>query len=832
MQCNNQVASLTMKLNKVLLRWYKSFHLNYRGYTDRSGAEPWRPWNRMSPDFAADAEFPFIEIPVERDITTVVGGNESGKSHLLNAISKVVTGHGIESGDEFRRTDLCHYAGIRTKNVEAWPNIGCQFVADTKDELSRVVRAAGLPEPTSGASMSFAVVLAPEGEEVTGYLFVQPEGQKYPLTAEQLGKVRKELPKLQFIDSRAMLSSEITISQLLSAYRPNDIARPALFDRRAVASAVQAMRSFTLAVGTQVTADTMKQLDGVKQSLSAAAYNASNVNLLELQLFRDILGITGKTLEYIDQLQHVDRGYVEGQVSKWNEEINERLNLTHFWRQDDQFALRINYKDGIVYFEIQDKTDSIYTFRERSSGLKYFLSYYIQAKALETSRRTENSIILMDEPDSALSVLGQKNLLSVFESLVSAETSHQSCQLIYTTHSPYLINRNFPRRIRVVKKEDAEEGTQYIEQARARRYEPVRTALGVDSASSLFLGAQNVLLEGATDQFLFAELVREFARPESVGEFLDLNGIVLVSADGVGNIESVLTQSRWGDEPIPPTVVIVDDDDAGRLVRDRITGKGRAALIDANSVTTIADLVKRFDSDWPIVTTEDILPNDIYKEAIRRYFRKWLVQAYKDSASIIDRVLSQPDFGKGGIVEATKELFRIVMPAFDGDYDKMGVFQEAVAYISELGASPGSETYKKARDSTVAICDFIRAGLDRSVTSHINRSAAQAIKRIVSDFLRLNKGSVAVTAIQKVVGRIEREVANVGDDASGLVETLRKHATELERLRRLGQERVVKDEWRTWERNLVEIKSNPFGIRSATPESNRESDSTNAISVT
>ena len=87
--------------------------------------------------------------------------------------------------------------------------------------------------------------------------------------------------------------------------------------------------------------------------------------------------------------------------------------------------------------------------------------------------------------------------MSVFESLVSPESSNKTCQLIYTTHSPYLINRNFPRRIRVVSKEDAEEGTQYIEQARARRYEPVRTALGIDSSQTLFMGSQNVLMEGA-----------------------------------------------------------------------------------------------------------------------------------------------------------------------------------------------------------------------------------------------------------------------------------------------------------------------------------------------
>src|SRR5204863_4288598 len=158
-------------------------------------------------------------------------------------------------------------------------------------------------------------------------------------------------------------------------------------------------------------------------------------------------------------LDESDRSYAEGLVAIWNEEIEKTLNLSHYWQQDDHFRLRLNYKRGIIYFEITDKTGATYTFRERSSGLRYFLSYYVQAKALEVSHRNRNAIILMDEPDSFLSILGQRNLLAVFESLVSYESSNQTCQLVYTTHSPFSINGNFPRWYRGVEKEYAEEDT-------------------------------------------------------------------------------------------------------------------------------------------------------------------------------------------------------------------------------------------------------------------------------------------------------------------------------------------------------------------------------------
>ena len=255
-------------------------------------------------------------------------------------------------------------------------------------------------------------------------------------------------------------------------------------------------------------------------------------------LFRDVMGITASTLRFVAGLSLDDRTHADSLTAKWNKEIDERLNLSHYWQQDDSFALRVNYKQGILFFEITDKTGATYTFRERSSGLRYFLSYYIQAKSLEMTSRGRNAIVLMDEPDSFLSILGQRNLLAVFESLVRAESSAQDCQLVYTTHSPFLINRNYPRRLRLVRKGDAEEGTQLIDQAMLRRYEPVRSALGIDCAQTLFMGATNVVVEGPTDQYLLSELIRKFITPDKVSELLDLNSVVMVSAERLRALRS------------------------------------------------------------------------------------------------------------------------------------------------------------------------------------------------------------------------------------------------------------------------------------------------------
>jgi predicted ATPase len=764
-------------------------------------------------------EFPFIEVPIEDDITTIVGANESGKSHLLNAISKVVRGTGIEGIDEFKRTDLCHYAGIRTRNVEAWPNIGLQFAFSDASEFGALSKAVEVER--SGNSQitpaSFTLVLAPdEDESKFARVFLEPNEAPVVLNKARLDAVRKLLPSVQFIDSHAQLSSELPIVRLLAAYGDTKFNDVGLWNRRDVEDAVMQLTAVPIPAQQEtVSASFVQKIEGIKRKLVKIAGTPPGNDSLEMQLFKEILGINVETLRYLYGLTIDDRGYIEGQIAKWNDEMNDKLNLSHFWRQDEQFKLSVNYKDGILYFEIRDKTDSIYTFRERSSGLKYFLSYYIQAKAMELSSRNRNSIILMDEPDSALSILGQRNLLSVFESLVSPESSNQTCQLIYTTHSPYLINRNFPRRIRVVKKEDAEEGTQYIEQARARRYEPVRTALGIDSAPSLFLGADNVLVEGPTDQYLLTELIRVFATPANVGEFLDLNAAVFVSADGVSNVENVLEQSRWADEPIPPTAILLDSDEAANNALVRITARNgkKDALIHKEFVGQVGSLVSPDANCGLIVTSEDIVPRSIYTEAVRAYLERWLPETWANNAAAISSELRKEDYGNGGVVESTKALFSNYKPEFKSDYDKMGVLQEVIALVSTRhGASGDDSGIEQLRKNVIAVCDFIRDALERSRAATATVSATQSVKRIIHDFNRLNKNNVPITGMQKLFLRLQREVAPIGSDGENFLKAVNAYLGDLENLRAAGQERISGDLWNVWRDRINAIKKNPLAV--------------------
>jgi ABC-type cobalamin/Fe3+-siderophores transport system ATPase subunit len=805
-----------VKISSVLLRWYKSFNVNYMNYPDRRSGVAHRPWNRLGRLADDDDAFPFIEIPLEDDITTVVGANESGKSHLLSAVSKVLTGHGIPDAKgqprQYSRTDLCHYTSPRSKNAEDWPHIGLQFRAVKQEDLKALGDALGNTSIASRVppeSYRLTLILAPDNGGTVAHLYFDNDS---PVTLDEtkLQAVRKCLPRTEFIKSDLVISNQVPLSSLLAAY--GECIDKSVFDYAKVQAIANEIHAVNLsAQNPQVPADFGKTLAAWKSSLAGALVNDQAKAELEGLLFKDVIGITANTLKFVQELPLDDRTHADSLTAKWNREIEERLNLSHYWQQDDSFAIEVNLKQGILYFEITDKTGATYTFKERSSGLRYFLSYYIQAKALEMTTRGKNAIILMDEPDSFLSILGQRNLLAVFESLVRAESSHQSCQLVYTTHSPFLINRNYPRRLRLVRKGDAEEGTQLIDSAILRRYEPVRSALGIDCAQTLFMGATNVVVEGPTDQFLLSELVRQYITPDNVNELLDLNAIVMVSAESAPSVEKLLVASQWGDEPVPATVVLLDSDGSGNEAKDKITGKQRNCkkLVEDQFVLQVGKIFGETNNGHMVVTTEDILPPKLYAAAIVGYIKRWYPEKHAEISGKLDEMLSKPEFCSSGLVAGATAIFNQLIHDQAKPFDKMGVLQEAVTLVSLRNTSQSAEWVELGK-RLIKLCHEIRRAVSASQQAARRSSGKQAIQRIIDDYFKTHKESSSVFAIQLLLERIQRDTKLLGEDGEKLDGSLNRLLAELNKARAADQQHYRGDAWRRWKTVMSAIRKNPL----------------------
>ena len=108
-------------------------------------------------------------------------------------------------------------------------------------------------------------------------------------------------------------------------------------------------------------------------------------------------------------------------------------------------------------------------------------------------------ILLLDEPGLALHALAQKDFLRYIDELSDKH------QVLYTTHSPFMVHSDRLNQVCVV--EDVDKvGTiisDNVSDSDPRTIFPLQAALGWTIAQNLFISERNLLVEGPSETNLF-----------------------------------------------------------------------------------------------------------------------------------------------------------------------------------------------------------------------------------------------------------------------------------------------------------------------------------------
>jgi predicted ATPase len=138
---------------------------------------------------------------------------------------------------------------------------------------------------------------------------------------------------------------------------------------------------------------------------------------------------------------------------------------------------------------------------ERSAGFIFFFSFV--AAFSEYRGRGDRVIMLLDEPALGLHAEAQRDLLRYIDERLAPRH-----QVIYSTHSPFMIKADELQRVRTVEDLD-DKGTTVsadIFLARKETINPIQGALGYDLAQTLFIGPDNLVVEGASD-YLYLQVM-------------------------------------------------------------------------------------------------------------------------------------------------------------------------------------------------------------------------------------------------------------------------------------------------------------------------------------
>ena len=195
----------------------------------------------------------------------------------------------------------------------------------------------------------------------------------------------------------------------------------------------------------------------------------------------------------------------------------------------------------------------------RSKGFQWFFSFYLLF-LVESEEGHKDAVLLLDEPGLHLHPTAQQELLSFFEKL------SEDNPLIYTTHSPFLIDGEHIYRVRPVTEDETGHSRISIDGWPKDRETifPLQAAAGYAMVRGLFQHQKNVLVEGMTD-YLYLHSLNLHCR--TLGRQSLPDDIYITPCGGTKNV-GYIASLFLGQEVRP--IVLLDGDDAGRARRDSL----------------------------------------------------------------------------------------------------------------------------------------------------------------------------------------------------------------------------------------------------------------------
>ena len=354
------------------------------------------------------------------------------------------------------------------------------------------------------------------------------------------------------------------------------------------------------------------------------------------------------------------------------------------WWTEKRHKLHFDADGEDLVLKISDQHNEFpIPFEERSHGFQWFFSFCLVLLA-ESWQTDKGAILLLDEPGLHLHPALQKRLIDLFERISDDN------QLLYSTHLPFLVDGNHIERVRTVHLGGSEPQKTCISNDLGSTCDhdtlfPIQAALGYSIAQTFFLGKRTVIVERITDYWLIMWLVTVLS--EMDGNDPLHQDTVLIPAGAASRVvplASIMLASSSVSEG--HVIVLLDSDSAGREAASQMND----IFCDEPSILVLGAVL-----DFVEATTEDLVPRDVYADAVRRTgYEFTMSDDEKEAATNVNAM--EMVFQRTGL----------------GRFGKAEKSAAALALLNEWGGEPANIpqiTQKRAR----ALIDAINARFDK-----------------------------------------------------------------------------------------------------------------------
>lgn len=509
-------------------------------------------------------------LPIDERLTALVGANEHGKSNLLWAVSLLDFKTPIKNAD--KRVVKNPISSKST--VISYVLFELTASDDERQALGKAINGILDEAPESEAPVP---VSAP----------VEPEVQAPPVVEGQSGVPEVQVPgkpEVVFVP----LPKNIVLRVEFKDGKTNNYSLEGLEDPKLQKRAVDHLKPLFQ--------DRIFFFDTFEDRLKHRIPKSEVVDKTD-SITNGLIKLAG--LEGREEVIFEESPNARQLLTRGSEQLTEQLK--QLWvqgKEDDIRAqLSVSIDGNFLNVDIED-FNTYGDVSTRSRGFLFFLSFILKYKEYHAGD-LKSFIFLIDEPGIFLHPRGQKDLLLYLESLSEFN------QVIYTTHSPFTINRLNNFRVRVISK-DRSKGTQIDVKPYIHNWKSLRANLGMMLADSFYYADNNLIVEGPSDRLYIITLLKLFHENDVINS--DLNILSIIDSGGCPNVPAMARIIQSEERPF---VILIDSDSMAKTTRKSLDKFVNKELIKQ---------VGNFNTE--AVTIEDLLPRKYLNRAINAYLEE------------------------------------------------------------------------------------------------------------------------------------------------------------------------------------------------------------------
>lgn len=528
-----------------------------------------------------EVEIPFNsygEGTAKSSSTFLVGINECGKSSILEALSVIKKGL-----NEINYDECCYkpaydeneyidiYIKLKTENNSFW--------------IKQFIEKCGIPEEIS-KKINFSLL------EKNIYKKDQEASEQYNVEIEEipLFEYLIEGEIINHIKEANAIEEKITKTNAESCLKENQ----KLLDKKKLEEIIADRLTLTFD----------ESFPNVQIWKPEKEYLINSI--IDLNTFKENPDISSLPLKYIFHLIGKDttekiKIAIERALKSQEkcDELKDDLSdavtkaLNKKWKEHKvKILISINGTSCQVHVQDKDAKNKYYRMNQRSDGFKQFVSLILSLSLLNDSKKLENNIILIDEPEIHLHPSGIQEMRSEILKI------GQKNQVFVSTHSHYMVDTTCPERHWIVKKEKSQTSITPIDENTPIEDDTViSAAFGLNLFKEL-LPKNIIVVEGGDDKCIIHHCLKKLSN-----RFFYL----IKSAGGAPKMPSVA--SLLANENVP-AFFLFDDDNNGTSNKKKITDNYKDSF-NNNNVFTIRELVTNIPEKS---TLEDLMPLQFVKD--------------------------------------------------------------------------------------------------------------------------------------------------------------------------------------------------------------------------